>query len=92
MEEHDEATFAEAVLGEDAQVFWKSDLGQWVIARSLKESEDATNKLRQADPEDAKVIRDLQNDIKNAEQALIWIDEAIRNGKQAIQELEGVED
>ncbi len=84
--------FAEAVLGEDAQVFWKSELGQWVIARSLKESEDATNKLKQADPEDVKVIRDLQNNIKNAEQALIWINEAIRIGKQAIQELEGVED
>ena len=83
--------YKEAVLGEDAQNFWNTELGQWVVGKSLKESESATEKLREIDPEDSKTIRELQNEIQISERCLVWLNEAIVSGKQALDLLESRE-
>lgn len=80
--------YKERILGLDAEQFFKTDLGHYVLDRSLTESEELTAELKKADPEDSKKIRDLQNRIQTAEKTLIWLHEAIERGREAIQQLE----
>jgi len=76
------------ILGEDADKFWKSGLGQWLINQSLEESEKYTAQLKFCDASNTGIVRDLQLKIQAAEKALIWIAEAIKRGEQALALLE----
>jgi hypothetical protein len=78
---------AEILLGDDADIFFQSDLGQYVVSRAQQESEDALAELKQVDPEDAKKIRYLQNRIHISEKALGWLQEMLIAGKQAMETL-----
>jgi len=77
-----------AVLGQEADEWWNSDLGQYVLERSLRESKSLTTKLKFHDPFDTEGIQKLQFDIQVAEKALVWIGQAIQEGRQAFQSLE----
>lgn len=80
--------YKDAILGQDAEQFFTTELGQWVLKKSLAESEKAATELRAVDPENSKAVRELQNEIMIAERCLIWFNNAIRAGKQALEILE----
>lgn len=78
---------AEAELGEQAEAFMESDLGRYFVGCCDQEIESAQERLKVADPENARVIRQLQNDIWRAESAKRWFAELIAAGKTAIEVL-----
>jgi len=74
-------------LGLSAESFLGSPLGKFLVGRAEGEIEEAVEKLKTTDPEDAKAIRDLQNRIYRAESVQYWLAEAIMTGENAQQEL-----
>jgi hypothetical protein len=89
MQEPDEIDkFATSHLGTEADLWWKSPLGRYVVKRSLDETEAIRNEFRTVDPLQIKQVQELQSRWKIAEQALIWLNEAIAAGKQAAEMLE----
>ena len=92
MDLHTRELYAEAMLGDDAAEFFQSEIGRYVLERAREQTEDASAKLQDVDPTDAKTIRDLQNDIYRAGQAIKWLNEMIIAGKEAMKQLEVSED
>lgn len=77
----------EAQLGIEAEQFKSTDLGRYLLARAQDDIVVAFKEWQDADPEDAKAIRAIQNKAQVAESFLNWIDEAIFNGKYAEDEI-----
>lgn len=75
-------------LGTEASLWWKSPLGRYVIKRSLDETEEIRAAFRDVDAGDRRKVEDLQLRWKVAEQALIWLNEAIKSGENAMTMLE----
>jgi hypothetical protein len=80
-----EELIAQAEIGEQARKFVESDVGQCLIGMSHQEIQKAKDKLANVDPDDAKAIRNLQNDIKVATFFEQWLVELINNGNNAMQ-------
>lgn len=70
-------------LGMDAHAFMKSNIGRYLSARAESERADALEELAQADPDDAKAMRALQNRVKVVDSVMYWLAEAIQAGKNA---------
>lgn len=89
MTDHDEAYLhAQASLGKEADAFWTSNLGRYILKRSLEETEFIRTQFRTVDATDSKAVAKLQNDWIVAEKALVWLNEAIQAGKAALDILE----
>ena len=89
MSELDEAYLhSQASLGKEADDFWRSNLGRYILARSLEETESIRTQFRTVDANDSKAIAKLQADWNVAEKALVWLQEAIQAGKAALDILE----
>ena len=76
------------LLGDDAEVFFKSDLGQYVLQSAIEEVDAALEQLKEVNPEDVKKVRELQNRIKIAEAAPRWLRDAIHSGRQILAQRE----
>lgn len=74
------------LLGDDADQFFKSDLGKYIQARARHEIITAQNDLVKVDPEDSKAIREIQNRIKIARAVPDWLNEAILSGRQELEQ------
>lgn len=79
--------FAEVQLGIEAEAFVHSKLGRYLIGRAEDERQRALEALATADPEDAKTIRQLQNQQWRANTVLGWLAEAIETGAHLEAEL-----
>jgi len=79
----------EILIGDDADSFFKSDLGQYVVAKAQQVCDDALTELRTVDPENTKKIRELQNQIYIAEGALSWLQEILITGRQTLESIGG---
>ncbi len=82
---------AEAILGQDAQDFINTELGQFLVRRADQEKKDALEQLARVSPQKKNRIRDLQAQVWRAESFLTWIAELITSGKQAEGVLEELE-
>lgn len=74
-------------FGMQVEAFLGSEVGKYLIGRAEQEVEDATSQLKDADPENPKLIRDLQSTIKRAESIQYWMAEAIQAGHLAQHQL-----
>lgn len=74
---------AEIDLGLAAEQFLRSAVGKYLTGRAIAQSDEAIDKLKVADPDDAKLIRTIQNDIWRADTFAQWITDAIRGGNNA---------
>lgn len=72
-----------AVFGRQVELFLESDIGQYLTQCAATEVEEATEKLKQVDPEDPRAIRALQFKIHLAESVIGWLADAINSGKQS---------
>lgn len=84
-----------ARLGIEAEAFMKSSLGRYLVSTAEEQIRVLTEDLIQADSDDAKVNRDIRNDIHVCKMFLTWIEEAIDSGRLAeaqIRENEGHDD
>ena len=82
---------AEAILGQDANEFLNTELGQYLVGRANQEKKDALEQLARVSVWRKNRIRDLQARVWRAESFLIWIAELITSGKQAEGVLEELE-
>lgn len=73
----------DAVFGTQVEQFLSSDIGIYLMQRADDFAQDAIDSLTRADPEDAKVIRALQNKIHLADMIASWLKEAMAMGEQA---------
>lgn len=79
---------AEILLGDDAEKFFQSDIGKYIIGRAGQEVDEATEGLKKVDPEDTQKIRELQFKVQVAESVPCWLQELIIAGKQAMEILQ----
>jgi hypothetical protein len=84
--------YAEVVLGQDVDEFFKSDIGRYVIGRSLEVVQECTEKLKTVRPDYKNKVKDLQNRIFQAEAALKWLNEALIIGRESLEQLNEMED
>lgn len=82
----------QGVMGALAENWWNSDLGKYIIKRSLEETRTIIAKLKDIDAFDHDKIIQLQMEWRACEKALIWMDEAIRAGRSAVAILENQQD
>lgn len=74
-------------LGFQAEAFLQSDVGRYLVSRAEAQIDEAVELLKNADPEDAKSIRSLQNEIVVAESVQYWLADLIQQGENAQQQL-----
>jgi hypothetical protein len=91
MNDHDflttETLLAEAQIGQEAEDWINSQIGQYVVGCANQEINDCMEQLKWVDPDDSKLIRDLQLRIASRELAVRWIMEIIDRGNDAFQML-----
>ena len=73
------------LLGDDAEEFFKSDLGRYVLESALEEINLAVTKLKTVSPWDTNAIIELQTKIRIAEAAPGWLNDAIRAGRERLE-------
>jgi len=76
-----------AVFGAQVEQFLDSDVGKYLTQKAQEDANAALGALAIVDPEDAKRIRALQNDVKIADLVISWLSEAIVRGDVAQQKL-----
>ena len=76
-----------AATGEAAKMFLQSDLGRHLTARASEDVEAAIDRLIDADPNNSAQILALQTEIKVAQQAIIYLTDAISTGDNAMRAL-----
>lgn len=74
----------QAEIGQQAEMFWDSDIGKYVLDRAKKETDAAVVKYKDVDPEDAKAVRKLQNEVDRPARAITWLRDAIIEGQGAL--------
>lgn len=77
------ALYADVDFSYEVKAFIKSNVGQYLLGRAEQDRDGAVEQLKNADPEDSKTIRGLQNTIKRAESIQYWMADAIDQGKNA---------
>jgi len=81
-----------ARTGIDAEVFMRTPLGKFLESKAMAEEADALAALVDADPEDAKVNRELRNQIHVSRMFLVWIRDAINAGRSAHAQLQEMDE
>jgi hypothetical protein len=84
--------YAEAMLGRDAKDFFTSELGRYMLGCAKQDMESAYEKLKTVSPWRRNRIRDLQNEVRVAEQFILYIRDLILRGKAAELALEERDD
>jgi hypothetical protein len=84
--------YAEALIGKDAQEFFSSDLGRYMLGCAKQDMEDAYVKLKTVSPWRWRRVRELQNQVVVAERFILYIRDLILRGKAAELALEERDD
>lgn len=79
---------ADYSLGQEAEAFYKSDLGQYVLGRIDEEILDSQYQLGRVSPWRRRRIQQLQNQLHRAESFKSWMAELIMSGRQALDQLQ----
>lgn len=77
-----------AAMGMAAKEFMASDFGKHIANKAAEEIDEALAQMIDADPEDAKTIRGLQNKIHVAQTALSWLMDTIGEGDNAMRAID----
>lgn len=80
------------LIGDDAEAFFKTNIGKYVISKAEAEVQEAMFSLTTVDPNNAAEISKLQGSIEIAKKTLLWLNEAITTGKQELQNRMSVDD
>lgn len=76
---------ASAELGDEAKRFAESDLGRCMFCIASQEVAIAQERMESVDPDDAKKIREIQNEIKLHRNFRQWVLELIDKGEAALE-------
>ncbi len=76
-----------ATFGKQVEDFLSSEIGDFLLGKSQREIEEATEILKRVHPWRSKRIQQLQNQIHVAEQFQRWLADAITAGHASIEDL-----
>lgn len=85
----DDPTLERAVFGKEVENFLNTRIGKYLVQRAEEEAEEATERLKTTAAWRTRRIRELQNEIKVAESIQQWLADAVMDGIQATNLLEG---
>lgn len=83
MPEDKQELFAAAYMGDQAEKFFKTDLGEYLLTRVDDIIETERRKLEEEDPSKREAIQKIQNEIWRARKFQSWLGELIIDGQQA---------
>jgi hypothetical protein len=84
MPEYDQTLYAQVLLGDEADKFFESDLGRYILGRAQQEAQEAMNELKDVEPTEPAAVMRLQNRVKIAEAVPMYLNELIIEGRQAL--------
>jgi hypothetical protein len=79
---------AEAQAGVEMETFRNSTVGRYLTNRANIAIANAQARMEKVDPEDARAVRAIQQDLLVARTALDWIEQAVQNGRNAAAQLD----
>lgn len=83
MTEENEILFDVAVLGEQVDQFFKSDIGKYLLEHAAAQEAEGLEALRRVKCTDQQAIWEAQNKVWLAEKFRVWLSEAIQAGLKA---------
>lgn len=75
------------ILGDDADKFFKDDLGQYVIERSKTEMFEALHEMMVADPTNLKQMEAIKIKLLVAQSVPRWLNDAITSGRHMLESI-----
>ena len=87
--QHREELIAEVLIGEEAERFLDSELGQCLVGMAQQERQIAMEALENVNPTDVQEIERLQRQAWNGRHFELWIRELIDKGRQAYNVMKG---
>lgn len=81
-----------AVLAEQLESFWKSDVGQYLLRRANLEYNAALAAFVRCDPTNSKEVQLIQGKLAQATNFKKWLEEGIAEGLRSKNVLFGIED
>lgn len=87
MSELDQDALRRVALGMDIEHFLQGPVGLYIVGRAEQQRAEALDKLAEADPEDPKAIRSIQNQIAIIDSIQQWIADALTDAEQAEKQL-----
>jgi hypothetical protein len=91
IEDEYQRAYEAILLGEQADVWFKSTMGLYVVRKSQEAQKRVLEELVKADAEDSKRIRALQEELKVSQLAVVWLGRTIAEGRQYEQALNAEE-
>lgn len=85
----DDPLLERAVFGKEVENFLHTRIGKYLVRRAEEEAEEATERLKHTAAWRTRRIRELQNQIQVAESVQQWLADAVMDGIQAKNLLEG---
>ncbi len=92
MNEETEILFDVAVLGEQVDQFFKSDIGKFLLDHAAAQEDEGMHELKQVNCNDSEAVLAAQNKIWIAEKFRVWLSNAIQAGLKARMILEDREE
>lgn len=83
MTEETEILFDVAVLGEQVDQFFKSDIGKYLLDHAAAQEMEGLEELRRVDCKNAEAVWNAQNKVWIAEKFRVWLSDAIQAGLKA---------
>lgn len=77
-----------AIFGKEVEAFLRGPIGDYLIRKSEAQIHEATEALKRVAPWRTRRIRELQAEIRHAEQFQNWLGDAVASGHQSIAQLE----
>jgi len=87
-----ETALAAMRQGTDAKAFFDSSMGRYLLQKATEIEVSAFRAFCDADPEDAKAIRRIQEDQRIPKLVFAWLEDAIREGINAGQIVEAMKE
>lgn len=77
-----------AQFGKQVEQFTSSDIGQYLLSRAMREYDDAVEEFRTVDVSKVEMVRSLQNKMVQSSKFMEWLQEAVREGLNALKIIE----
>lgn len=77
-----------AQFGKQVEQFTSSDIGQYLLSRAMREYDDAVEEFRTVDVSNVEMVRSLQNKMVQSSKFMEWLQEAVREGLNALKIIE----
>lgn len=92
MNNETEILYDVAVLGEQIDQFFKSDIGKYLLEQASAQEKEGLDELRRVDCKNPEAVWNAQNKVWLAEKFRVWLHEALQAGLKARMIIEDRED